>query len=173
VFKQYTYKQKFIAVILGFLMLCIAAYKKTYKHIFQAKNELNHIEQKLSTTISYEQLFALKNELNSIDNIIGGNATNINLVQQHFLDFITSSKLNVDIVGIEDVHVSQEEGFDIYTNQVELKGDYADLVSLFYEIEKDFKHSRAANARLFSKKNYRTNKKILLLKIIFQNYEKT
>lgn len=172
-FKNLTYKQKFFAVIGGFLLLLMASYKKTFKDTLAAKKELNHVEEKLSSIEnSFSEIYNLKNEINYLDNIIGGHTLNPEQVQQKAFDFVTKSEFEVNIVSIEDVHLFSNEDFLVYSNQIELEGSYNSLINLLYDIEKNFKNSRVVNTQFYSRKNYRTNTKKLFLKIILQNYEK-
>lgn len=172
-FQNFTYKQKFFGLLLGFVILCMASYKKTYKHIFMAKNELNHVEEKLSVTDdSYNAIYNLKNDITTLDFLIGGQSSQPELVQQGILDFISNNTYPTKIMAIEDVHISYDNGFKIVTNQLEVEGTYEALVHALYAFERDFTDSRIVSTQLHSKKNYRTNTKNLYLKIIFQNYEK-
>ncbi|AXT18313.1 hypothetical protein D7030_08365 [Flavobacteriaceae bacterium AU392] len=173
-FKNITHKQKFIAILGGFIILFMASYKKTYKHMFLAKKELNQMEQKLSASeYSFDNLYRLKNEISSLDNLIGG-GDNLDpkYVQQSIFDFVSKTTLDVNIVSVEDVHLFTDREFLVYSNVIELGGTYENLVSLLYEIEKSFKDSRVISTQLYSKKNYRTKKQNLFLKITLQNYEK-
>lgn len=172
-FTNLSYKQKFFAIIVGFVLLTMACYKKTYKHMFAARTELKNVEQKLSNTNnSYNELFSLKNEIQILDDLIGGHSVDPEGVQQKILDFISNTKLNVNIISIEDVHLFSDSEFLIYSNQVELEGSYTNLINLLYETEKNFKNSRVVSSKFYSKKKYNTNKQKLFLKIILQNYEK-
>ena len=172
-FKNITYKQKFIAILGGAIILFMASYKKTYKHMFIAKKELSQMEQKLSTNeYSFDNLYRLKNEISSLDNLIGGDNLDPKYVQQSILDFVSKTTLNANIVSIEDVHLFADREFLIYSNVIELEGTYENLINLLYEIEKNFKDSRVISTQLYSKKNYRTKKQNLFLKITLQNYEK-
>ena len=172
-FKNFTYKQKLFATIIGFVVLSLAAYKKTFKHVITAKKELAFIEEKLSTTTnSSEVISQLKNDVNNLDFIIGGQSSHSDFVQKKILDFISESKFEVSVVSIEDVHVATNNGFKIVTNQVELEGPYEVLIKILYDFERDFIDSRIVSTQFYSKKNYRTNTKNLFLKLIFQNYEK-
>ena len=170
---SFTYKQKFFGIILGFLILLLASYKKTYKHIFEAKSQLNLIDEKLKTVDnSYNEVFILKNEISVLDSAIGGQTKTPENVQQMILDFISKSKHKVDISSINDTHLLLDNEFKIYTNSLELEGSYFDLLHLFYDIETDFKQSKIVSSKLYTIKNYRNNSKRLYLKLIFQNYEK-
>ncbi|MCK8482226.1 hypothetical protein [Psychroserpens algicola] len=171
--KSFTYKQKFFGIVLGFIILLLASYKKTYKHVFEAKAQISLVNDKLQNVDnSYNEIFILKNEISSLDNIIGGHSKNPEQVQQMILDFVSNSEYDVDISSIDDTHLFSDNEFRIYTNTIEIEGTYFDLMTLFYDIEKEFNMSKIVSAKLFSIKNYRTNSKRLYLKLIFQNYEK-
>ena len=170
--KNFTYKQKFFAVIIGFILLFMASYKKTYKNTLATKKELSLVKKELSSNENLlNERYYLKNEISSLDKAIGGQTLNPEQVQQTLLDFISKNDFNVNIVAIEDVHLFTDNDFLIYSNQIELEGSYKDLTSTLYRIEKDFTNSRVISTNLYSKKNYRTNTKNLFLQIILQNYE--
>jgi hypothetical protein len=172
-FENFSYKQKFFGVLLGFVVLSMASYKKTFKHIIHAKKELSLVEEKLSfTDNSYNAIFNLKNDIATLDFLIGGQSSQPELVQQGILEFISNNTYPTKIMSIEDVHISYDNGFKIVTNQLEVEGTYKALIHVLYTFEKDFTDSRIVSTQLHSKKNYRTNTKNLYLKIIFQNYEK-
>jgi len=172
--KSFTYKQNFFGIVVLFVVLIFACYKKTYKHIFEAKIQLNLVESKLNkANNSYNEVYMLKNEIRNLDNIIGGQSKTPEQVQQRILEFVSDYHDNIKISSIEDTHIINEDEFRIYTNSIEVEGSYFDLIPLMYNIEQEFKVSRVVSAKLFSIKNYRTNSKLLYLKLIFQNYEKS
>ncbi|MEW4923122.1 hypothetical protein [Algibacter sp. 2305UL17-15] len=150
----------------------MASYKKTYKHTLTAKKELRLVKEKLANNESSQnELYYLKNDIGNLEKTIGGQTKNPERVQQELLDFISINEFNVNIVSIADVHLFSDNDFLIYSNQIELEGNYKDLIETLYEIEKKFKNSRVVNTQMYSKKNYRTKTKTLYLKIILQNYE--
>lgn len=172
-FKNLTYRQKFYAIIGGGIILFLASYKKTYKHTLVAKKELSLVKEKLSNNeSSLNELYYLKNEIASLEKAIGGQTKKPEHVQQELLDFISKNEFNVNIVSIEDVHLFSDNDFLIYSNQVELEGDYKSLIETLHKIETKFKNSRVVSTEMYSINNYRTKTKTLYLKIILQNYEK-
>ena len=173
-FKNLSYKKKFFAVLIGFVLLFMASYKKTFKNTFNAKKELGILEEKLSNyKNSLDDLYGLKSDISNLDNAIGGQTMRPEFVQQKLLDFISKNGLDINIVSIDDVHLYSDQEFLIYSNQIELEGTYDDLVSALFEIEKKFKDSRVVSTQLYSKRNYSNNTKSLFLKLILQNYENT
>ena len=171
--KKFTYKQKFFGIVLVFVVLLLASYKKTLKHVFEAKTQLNLVNDKLlNVDNSYHEVYMLKTEINSLDNIIGGQSKKPDQVQQMILEFISNSNQDVDISSIEDTHIVNDDEFRIYTNRIEIEGSYFNLMRMYYDFEKDFRDSKIVSGKLFSVKNYKNNSKRLYLKLIFQNYEK-
>ena len=141
--------------------------------MFEAKKQLNLVKEKLATVDdSYNRLGVLNNEISGLDYLIGGQTKKPENVQHEILDFISSDSLEVNIVSIADVHLYKSDEFLIYSNEIELSGSYENLVNTLYNIETNFKNSRVMSSQFYSKKNYKTNKQNLFLKIILQNYEK-
>lgn len=172
-FKTVPYKRKFIIVVIGFVILLLAAYKKNFKNIFEIRNQINHLDQKLNTVDgSYNQIFFLKNEIAQLNDLIGGQTKAPELVQQLILDFITNTGLKINIHDIKDPHVFSDNEFTVYTNVLDIEGDYNTLLQLLYTIEKDFAASKVVSTEFYTEKNYRYNTKKLFLKLILQNYEK-
>jgi hypothetical protein len=172
-FDKYTYKQKFYALIILFIMLLLASYKKTFKHVFSAQNELSLIEERITeSNVSDQDLYVLNSQLTDLDLFIRGQNAEPQLVQHEILDFITRSNFKVDVVNIENVHLFKDTDFMIYTNQLEVEGDYIDLMKLLYSIENKFESSRVVSLAFYVKKDFRNKRKRLILKLILQNYEK-
>lgn len=172
-FKKYTYKQKFQASIVLFVLLLLAVYKKNFKHVFNLHKELNLVEKQISEAkISNQDLLVLNNQLKDLDALIGGQSNSPELVQHEALNFITNSQLQVEVVNIEKRHEFQEGEFSIHTNQIEIQGDYEDLMTLLFGFENNFNSSRISSVKMYSKRDYKKKKKHLVLKIILQNYEK-
>lgn len=172
-FKNITYKKKFIFIIVGFVLLGLAAYKKNFKNIFEVRSQISSITQKLNEVDgSHNQIFFLKNEVAQLNDMIGGQTKNPELVQQLILDFISNSNVKVNIHKIEDTHLYNDGEFNIFTNTIQIEGDYKSLLELLYLVEKDFAYSKVVSAELSTEKNYRNNSKKLYLKLILQNYEK-
>ncbi|WP_040254163.1 hypothetical protein [Psychroserpens mesophilus] len=170
---SFTYKQKFFGVVIGFVILLLASYKKTYKHVFEAKSQLSLVNEKLQNgDNSFNEVFILKNEIKSLDNIIGGQTKTPSEVQEMILDFISKYGKVINISSIQDTHIINDSEFRVYTNVIEIEGSYFDLVPMLYKIEQEFIVSKVVSAKFFSIKNYRTNSKRLYLELIFQNYEK-
>jgi len=172
-FNNISYKKRFYSIIILFVIVLLASYKKTYQHVFFAKKQLDVVEQKLQgVEDSNNQISILQNEISIVDNIIGGQTKDSEQVQHLILDFVSKSNNKINVYAIDDTHIYHDEEFTVYTNSIELQGDYVDLTKLLFEIENLFNYSKVISAQLYTIKDYRNNSKNLYLKLIFQNYEK-
>lgn len=172
-FKTITYKQKFYALILSFLMLLLASYKRKISKLLDVKSKIDKIDknQKNIEESNFKILF-IKNEIKNLDDVIGGSKTDPEDVQQKILDFITKKGFVNNLVSIENVHLNSKNEFLIYTNQIILESNYETLINTLYDIEKHFLHSRVISTKLYLKRKFNINNEKIYLKIIFQNYEK-
>lgn len=167
------YKQKFFLIVFGCIILLLAIYKKNIRELIAVNQQINAIDLDLvKVDGSHDQIYYLTNEINNIDAIIGGQSKTPQLVQQYILDFITKSEYKVNIYSIDDTHIVDDESFHIYTNKLQIEGNFKTLLQLLFYIEKKFKHSKIVSARFFVKENYAKNSKNLFLELILQNYEK-
>jgi hypothetical protein len=172
-FKKYTYQQKFKVSIVLLVLLALATYKKTYRQIFRIHNELETMTQRINETgASNQEIYNINTQLNDLDVLIGRQGAEPEMIQHKMLDFITNSKLDVNVINIEKAHLFKGAEFMIYTNQIEVEGGYENLVKLLFQIESDFMISRVSNVKLYTVKDFRNKKKRLILKLILQNYEK-
>lgn len=173
-FKDITYKKKFFGIVVLFILLSAGLYKKTYKSIIAINSQLKDLNSKsMLTENSVFDISNLKEEIKVLDNFIGSDNIRPEQVQQELLTFISDQEFKADLVDIANIHSSKDGEFNVYTNQIELEGDYKSLLTLLYELEKNFKKSKIVNTSFYTLKDYRRNRKKLYLKIIFQNYEKS
>jgi hypothetical protein len=76
------------------------------------------------------------------------------------------------LVELEEVHISNNDYFNSYTNRLIFSGSFNDLLGATYSYEKDFNFSRVVSLKIYVEKESRTGKKKLFEQLIFQNYEK-
>ncbi len=173
-FENLTYKQKFLALIVIFMMLAVAAYRRSFSLTLTSYSESEELKSKLEmfqqNTSNIQDLDA---EILFLDQLIGKEKTAPELVQLEILNFVTNRNKNVEVVSLEEIHNATDNGFLIYTNQLILEGSFDDLLETVYTYEKEFPYSRVINVSYFTKKEFKTEKTKLYTKIIFQNYEKT
>lgn len=169
-FDKLSHKRRFFLVLLILVVLTFAVYKKTYRSIFQYKNQLDSSEKLVeNTNTSFDKIAVLESELRALDKVVGS-SENPALIQQKILQFITTGKFSVSVVNISDTH--KGKAFTVITNKLVLKGTYEHLLKTIYTIEKELIASKIISINFFSKKNYRTHKTELFVELYFQNYGK-
>jgi len=171
-FKGVTYKKKFFAVVALFTILSITAYKRSFKMAFETVSfyteSKNNIEDNSNI---HTNVTLLKNEINSLDQIIGKKAKNPEIVQNNILNFLSQQEINITLSKIENIHISSDSYFTVYSNIVSLNGSFNELLKTIYIFEKDFEYARIASLKFYVVRNRRTKTKELYNDIIFQNYE--
>ena len=171
-FEQYSYKKKFLALMLVFVMLAITAYKRSFSALFQVirenkelVNNITQLEQKAGN------LEKLQKEVSSLDKIIGKEDMKPEEVQQQLVNFATNNA-NVSISDLQPIHIADDENYLISTNQIDVTGNINELLQLGYSFEKEFNVSRLTSLNFYTtKKNNKAEQ--LHLKMIFQNYDNT
>jgi hypothetical protein len=169
-FEQYTYKKKFIALTIIFVMLSITAYKRSFSALFHLMNEnkelTRNVEQLNKRALNSDKLIR---EVAALDKLIGKEGIQSQEVQQQIVNF-AANKANVSISDLQPIHVAGDGNYAVSTNQIDLTGNLNQLLQIGYAFEKDFNLSRLASMNFYTiKKNNKSE--VLHLKMIFQNYE--
>ena len=168
-FKKYSYKTKFQALLIVFCMLAFTAYKRSFStltDVIQENSELSNKDKTLKK--GTKDLHQLSSEIAAIDKIIGKENINKEKIQQDIISFIT--KYPVSIFDMKSIHEFSDDSHTIYTNEIDITGNLNQLLTLSYDFEKKFNYSRMVSLKFYtSKKDNKSD--ILHLKMIFQNYE--
>jgi len=172
-FEKYSYKIKFKALLVVFVMLSIAAYRRSFSSLLATMDENKVLKEKVEMmgrkTRNVDQL---SKEIADLDRLIGKEGTGRDMVQQNIVGFISENNGNVHISDLKAIHEFVEENYKIYTYQLDLIGNYNELAGLAYDFEKNFEYSKIVSMKFYTeKKNNKPD--VLHLKMIFQNYENT
>ena len=173
-FSQYTYKQKFYALVAIMLLLGITAYKRSFSltlNTYAKHKELS--EQLVVANAAMADGARLNQEIKALDKLIGKADMEPQLVQQELLNFVSQSDdKRVKVEEVKQIHQVEDRDFWVYTNQLVLSGTFESLLKVVYRFEKEFEFSRVVSVQFNKKKNYRTKREKLFVNIVFQNYEK-
>lgn len=172
-FKNISYKKKFYGLLAFVVILSFTAYKRSFKGTIETigfyRESVKNIKE---SSNSLMELSNIKNEVSMLDNAIGKSAKNPTIVQNEILGFLSTRSHEMTLSKIENLHVSNDDYFTIYSNVIMLQGDFNVLLKTMYEFEKDFEYARIASMVFHTERNNKTSKKELYNEIIFQNYEK-
>ncbi|MFP9119328.1 hypothetical protein ACLI08_16185 [Flavobacterium sp. RNTU_13] len=171
IFENYPYKVKLQALGIIFLILMAAAYKRSFSQLFDVMGEYKTLKsQKEEFKKNNGNVADLSAKLQKIDRIIGKETVDKEKIQQEIVSFTASSRFKVSIFDMKSVHTFKDEDYTIYSNQLDVTGNFNELLSLAYAFEKEFTLSKIANMNFYTVKKNNTPT-VLHLKMIFQNYE--
>ncbi len=171
-FENYSYKQKFYALIAIFFMLSITAYKRSFHTLFEVVSEYRMLSKKADDiNKKAKNNGTLKNDVEYLNKIIGKEGVTKEMVQQGIIGFASAAP-GVSINDLKPIHDYPETDYHIITNQLDVTGNANQLLELAYNFEKKFDYSRMVSQNFYTtKKNNKSE--VLHLKMIFQNYENT
>ncbi len=169
-FENYSYKKKFIALILIFCMLSVAAYRRSFKGLMEVYAENKELKE-LSNNIKSktDNIDDLRNKVYQYDKFLGNQNVSNDVIQQEIIAFATSHK-GISIHELQTTHVFEKENYRVLTNQLDVIGNINELLKLTYDFETKFSFSRVISVSFYVKKKNNSSEE-LHLKIIFQNYE--
>ena len=169
IFEQYSYKTKFKALFVIFIMLGISAYKRSFSNLINVINENKELNKKIVLLDKKaKDVEKLTTELSAMDKVIGKGGFDKEKIQQSIIQFAAS--YNVSVNDLQPIHIFNGETYTIYTNQIDLTGNINELLKIAYDYEKKFMYSKPVSINFYTiRKNNKPD--LLHLKIIFQNYE--
>ncbi|AEW86797.1 hypothetical protein B0A78_11565 [Flavobacterium columnare NBRC 100251 = ATCC 23463] len=170
-FNQYTFKQKFKALIFVFFLLLITAYKRSFSPLMDSYGEYKTLKAKTQEINSKSSgVKKLNEEVTKLDLLIGKSEKEKEVIQQEIIDFVTKNHPEVTIHTIQPIHFFKEEHFSVITNTIVLSGTTNQLLKTAYNFENQFESSKLISLHFFTEKKNDKEEK-LYLKLIFQNYE--
>lgn len=174
-FENIHYKQKRIIILVIFLLLFVATYKKVFKQTFNTVNYYYKLKnQKVDSVSLKNNITNLKLKISEYDRILGNNVK-IDLLQQDILSYASaeadSNKIN--IISLDKQHVFSANGINVYSNFLEIEGQYNAILKTIYSFENKFNKSKINSINLYVKKDYKRKKNKLYAKLLFQNFKKT
>jgi len=172
-FDKYTFKQKNRALLVIFILLAFASYKRSFVLSIIANEEIKQQELNLSKVDnSEESLQQLIYSISSLDKTIGKTNLKPDKIQQEILNALaTYSKIyNVSLESIEETHSYKNVDFSVLSNEVILEGRFNNMTKMIYDLELNFQFARLINVEFYKKKILSTKKTKLYAKILFQHY---
>lgn len=172
-FKQYSYKQKFYFLLLFFVMLSVAAYRRSFSNLFLLIGEHRTLVQKKDLIASQTpNTQRLQRDIADLESLIGKGETEKEKIQQEIVNFLVNNSNGVTIFELQPIHQYQQEDYLVHSFQLDITGSYNNLIQLANNYEKHFEFSKIVSMRFYTDtKN--NQKETLHLRLIFQNYEKT
>lgn len=170
-FENYSYKQKFYALITIFFILSFTAYKRSFYPLFDVVKEYQKLAKRADNINQKTQnTNGLAKDIAYLDKIIGKEGVAKEIVQQGIISFASKNSPEVSINNLKAIHDFPEDNYHIITNQLDVTGNSNQLLNLAYSFEQKFNLSQIVSMNFYITKN-NNKSEILHLKMIFQNYE--
>lgn len=170
-FPQYSYRKKKLAAVMLFVVLGIAAYKRSYSVTIDLINLNSELKIKRDEAEkSKDQLMKKQKEILIVNQIIGKENIPNEIVQQAFLSFVDSTGTGVQVERMEEVYRYDHPDFIINTNEITIKGNYSSSLKFIYSLEKNFNYARLVSLRYFTKHNREKNTDELFVTLLLQNF---
>lgn len=173
-FDKYTFKQKNRFLLVIFILLAFASYKRSFVLSIIALDEIDRQEASLANINNAEiNLINLNQTISDLDKTIGNSNLKPDKIQQEILRTIAelSNEHNIRLESIEETHIYKNVDFSVFSNEVILEGRFNDLTQSIYDLELNFEHAKLINVAFYKKKELSTNKQKLYAKILFQHYQ--
>lgn len=172
-FDRFTYKQKNYGLLILFIVLSIVSYKRSISLTFMALNEIELQESRIINAQHAENdLMVLNSQINFLNKSIGKSNIPTFTVQKNIVKSVTSfNSLDIKLDKVESTQIFETLDFVIYTNQIIIKGPFADILQYVFAIENTFNFARVASVKLYSIENYQTKKRELFAQVLFQNFK--
>lgn len=170
-FDQYSYKIKFRALIGVSILLACAAYKRSFGPLKEVVRQHSELSGKLAAMGSVAQdKGILEQDMSMLDRLIGKQDAQKEEVQQGIVAFVSKSGNHISFNNLQSIHEFHDEQYIVYTYQLDMTGQYNDLLKMLYDFEKHFDYSKVVSVHFFAEKKNNIAEK-LHLNITFQNYE--
>lgn len=171
-FKNITYKQRVILLIIGLIVLMLLINRLAINRTIGLKNQSKELTEKLDEAKDAPlAIISIKKRLAFIDEIVGRNLLDADdiqvLILEKCIDY--SAKNNLVLRNLPQPHKFSDQNFDVQTCIVELEGGFTDLLKLVYLFEQKYSLGKIISVS-FVKEEDRFNKiDRLKLTIYIQN----
>lgn len=170
-FDTYSYKQKNYALVLLFVLLIAAVYKRSISPTLEIKNYRTELVNKLERAKSAHQEIKLKySQIAGLNQFLGKENSTVEKVQQGFLNFYAKRSKGLEVYQIDEVLNFKHPDFQINTHRIVLKGDFLSTLRFLYNLEKDFSLAKLLNVHFEYKKYSSDEDPDLYTTILIQNY---
>lgn len=170
-----TSKQKNRLLLLGLLILIVAAYQFSFKKTFELGGSLEKLTQdKLALDNAGAKLDLLQQQNVYLDSVLESNDVSANQsFQQNLLQKVDGlrEKHKVKIVSLDPPHEFKKDGAVIESYLIEVKGGFRNLMLFSSDLEKQ-RLGKFSSVDFNKKMNYKTRRKELKCSIILQRLSK-
>jgi hypothetical protein len=168
-------KQKNIILLIGFILLFWLCYQFPISQMKTAKKEYQklQIEHELFSKTP-QKIRNFHQENSYLDSILSKyQFSSEKTFQSNLLQTITSfsNKNNLSVVSFNEPHIITKNKVAINTFSFSVKGSYNNSLGLIHELEQTKRLGKIVSVKFEKKKNYRTNRGVLVTEVLLQRIE--
>lgn len=174
-FKQLTYRQKNILLLISALLFLVVAYflsfEKTYE-VWKSNQELEQQAEMIQDLPS--KLNNLRGQLETFEVQMKNFASDTASKEEYLLEKISKScyQHKVTLVSLPPPSFFTENQLNVETRFVKLRGGFIELLLMVNEIENQFRVGRVSSVRFVLEEDRKNNTQYLFANIYIQNLKK-
>lgn len=167
------YQNKLLLVIAGSVITCLLAWNGAFKKTWRTYNEVQLLRDSknlvVQNTAKKQQII---NEINKLNAVLAIGKNKI-VSESVFEDLVQvcESVGNIHILNFPDIHQVEANGYKVTTVFATVEGNFHDLLTLVYKLERDKKIGKLASVNFRKLKDVKSGEENLNLTILLQNYE--
>lgn len=172
-FDKFSYKQKCYGLFTVFLLFLMLGYRISFSDTVELLTEINDKEKKLIWLKEKEkELPALKIKMAEFGKAYSNNDSSSvrDKLTAYISDFAEKNHCLVTEIPLNSFF--KNDRLRVQTNTFTVRGTFPELLSLLYNLEKDFKYaSKIMSAKFFIVKDIQTKRKNLYLTLVTQSFK--
>jgi len=167
-----TYRQKNIALLIGFVLSIIAIYPITISNTVKLGKNIHQLELQEQQAVHAPLAIANYNQnIKQLDEQISSYVSDTLEGEQYLLELVSnfSQQNNLTLTAFHQPTATQKEKITIYTREVALEGEYIPLLRLLHYLEYTKKIGRMASVEFETYIQKRSRRKKLQMSLFIQN----
>ncbi len=172
--KLNVFQKRLIIVSLGILVVLVSSWSFAFKKTWGDYAEIKRMESNLTNAeLSQKTIAHLTKQLEGlqVNYKQAPDPSTAKIIFKKISDLSDKHK-SLKIVRFPDVHVHQFKKYTIETLEVELEGDFENLLRFMHELETEKNIGRIVSSSFDLHKDVRTKKEFLRLTVHIQNTQK-
>ncbi|WP_298900958.1 type 4a pilus biogenesis protein PilO [uncultured Psychroserpens sp.] len=168
-----TQKTKNIALVCGFILLVIIAYKFAFSNTLETKQEYKALKNE---AVAFDnlpmQLSSLKQKEKYYDSLLTKYQLKDNSVQNSILKTINTyaDSTGLKVSNFIEPHQIKQGDLSVNTYQFTLEGHYNAIITLIHRLEQNTKFGEIINLDFQKKKNYKSGKHYLQAHVLLKSF---
>ena len=174
-FSNLTYSKKNRVLIAGIVVFALLAYIFAFNKTIKLSNENRNLKNQLAQIENAPQrISALNHQLDELDTKLGYIRGDGALSQEAILSYVSNYCIskNIFLKEFSEPEISENSGYTVETNILQIEGSYAEILTLIYEIEHVERLSKIASLQFKKTKDRKTKRDKLIAAVHFQNINK-